>query len=103
MECNFLDRDEKFIEAQCVHPNRSIYGNQPCEDLEEPWKCEYYIELNLVENFCCDHAFTNGYCICCGDFWGGVEDFDFGSGLCDNCKEAIDCEQSDCAEVEKCF
>lgn len=38
------------------------------------------------ERFCEKHAFEAGYCWICGQFWGGVESFDFGkSGLCENC------------------
>ncbi len=50
---------------------------------------------NSIEHFCCDHAFKNGYCICCGEFWGGIEDFDFGNGFCTNCKSACDLEDGE--------
>lgn len=40
--------------------------------------------------YCEEHAFKNGFCICCGEFWGGIEDFDFGNGLCERCLEDVE-------------
>jgi hypothetical protein len=53
--------------------------------------------IEIIEHLCADHAYESGYCICCGDFWSGIECFDFDnpSHLCDNCKEQIDSEQCD--------
>lgn len=43
------------------------------------------------EYFCAEHANAHGYCWGCGDFWAGVETFDFNPrGLCDNCKDDPD-------------
>jgi hypothetical protein len=42
------------------------------------------------EYFCGEHAFEAGYCACCGRFWGGIESFEFGNGLCDNCRDSGD-------------
>lgn len=37
--------------------------------------------------FCIEHCHGEGFCCCCGSFWGGIESFDFRpSGLCDNCE-----------------
>ena len=68
------------------------------------------------EHYCATHAHEHGWCWGCGQFWGGVESFDFGSyygnvaGLCDNCSDAVkddfddfdddDYEPIDCWEVE---
>lgn len=39
---------------------------------------------------CVDHAHIMGYCRMCGQFWGGIESFDFRpSGLCDHCHDQM--------------
>ena len=51
---------------------------------------------NRPDNFyCSEHAEQNGFCKSCGDFWGGVESFEFGEyhGYCDNC--AYELERDD--------
>lgn len=53
--------------------------------------------------YCYDHAWRNGYCFGCGQFWGGVESFDFPgphqvSGYCDNCQS--DFEEDDYDDEE---
>lgn len=55
--------------------------------------------------YCVEHAPVNGFCYCCGQFWAGVERFDFATalggieGLCENCdvevKEAFDDEEEE--------
>lgn len=47
--------------------------------------------LNTIEHFCPEHAYENGYCSLCGDFWGGIESFDFNnpSHLCEHCLEQV--------------
>lgn len=43
--------------------------------------------IKLLEWFCVDHCHKNGYCYGCGEFWGGVERFEFSkSRLCDACE-----------------
>lgn len=40
-----------------------------------------------IEYVCGEHSHALGFCRSCGQFWGGVESFDFRrSGLCDNCE-----------------
>lgn len=42
------------------------------------------------EMLCAVHAGRAGYCRSCGDFWGGIESFEFlHPGLCDNCDDQI--------------
>ena len=50
--------------------------------------------IRVVEHLCSNHAYEAGYCTLCGDFWGGIESFDFNnpSHLCENCKEQIEDE-----------
>jgi hypothetical protein len=45
--------------------------------------------------YCEEHAFENGFCWGCGQFYAGIEDFDFGNGLCEHCRED---EDDDCEE-----
>lgn len=55
-------------------------------------------------HYCYDHAKTNGFCFGCGQFWSGVESFDFPEfwgnvrGYCDNCSYTI---KSDCGELDE--
>ena len=43
--------------------------------------------------YCVEHAFDNGFCRSCGQFWGGIESFEFlNGGLCDNCKDELEQE-----------
>jgi len=53
--------------------------------------------LNHIEHLCPDHAYENGYCSLCGDFWGGIESFDFNnpSHLCEHCLEQVKDEIGD--------
>lgn len=40
--------------------------------------------------YCPDHAGQYGFCYLCGDFWGGIESFEFiHPDICDNCWDQI--------------
>ncbi|MBN3948411.1 MAG: hypothetical protein HWQ38_18930 [Nostoc sp. NMS7] len=45
--------------------------------------------------YCVEHAPKEGFCYGCGQFWAGVERFDFATtwggiqGLCENCDEQV--------------
>lgn len=74
----------------CRHPGCSENGTGcflPDNQTGEP--DEYY---------CLNHCQEHGYCYMCGQFWGGVESFEFGSilggieGLCENCSDALKSE-----------
>jgi hypothetical protein len=52
---------------ECFLPEGNAFGEPDC----------YY---------CPAHVFEHGFCAGCGQFWSGVESFDFGNGFCDNCK-----------------
>lgn len=42
------------------------------------------------EWLCGTHAAEAGYCSACGDFWGGIESFEFRHPrLCDNCHDEL--------------
>lgn len=59
----------------------------PCwlpDDLDQP-----------SEYLCAEHAYQAGYCKGCGQFWGGVESFEFRTeyrGFCDNCAHQMEVE-----------
>jgi hypothetical protein len=49
-----------------------------------------------TELLCPDHAAEHGYCCVCGQFWSGIESFDFEHpGLCDNCFDSIYADSGD--------
>ena len=74
---NVFDPVELCEETDCA--NRG----EPCfypDNQEEP--AHYY---------CTKHAWDNGFCWQCGQFWGGVEAFEFSaSHLCPNCWSSDD-------------
>ena len=45
--------------------------------------------------YCAEHAFQHGYCYICGQFWAGIESFDFGPGYCENCRSEVEEDESD--------
>lgn len=44
----------------------------------------------IAGEYCLAHAFANGFCKGCGEFWAGLESFDFGNGYCANCNADAD-------------
>lgn len=43
--------------------------------------------------YCAHHAKHAGFCICCGEFWAGIESFDFEHpGYCDNCHDQMEAD-----------
>ena len=70
----------------CEHEGCDKEGVECRIDDDSP--CEY---------FCPEHAFEAGYCYCCGSFWGGIEEFDFGRirGVCPHCRDEIESNESD--------
>ncbi len=65
----------------------------PCYLPEPPrfrFKGQTPVERKPDEVLCSEHAARNGYCRSCGDFWGGIESFEFiHRGLCDHCHDQI--------------
>lgn len=56
------------------------------------------------ERFCGEHAHEHGYCRGCGEFWAGVENFDFNrSGLCPHCQDQVDADFNDEPDPDYCF
>lgn len=43
--------------------------------------------------YCTNHAQQEGFCWGCGQFWGGVESFEFSdTGLCEECEQEQEAE-----------
>lgn len=54
------------------------WGN-PCWLPDDDWN-------KPSSHYCYDHMHNQGFCPGCGNFWAGVESFDFSrSGYCENC------------------
>ena len=47
------------------------------------------VDYNHADTWLCpEHCQQEGFCWGCGQFWAGIESFDFSpTGLCDNCKD----------------
>ena len=57
------------------------------KDIQEEYK--YY--------YCPKHCQKNGFCWCCGLFWGGVESFEFEpTGCCPNCVDQFKEDYGEC-------
>ncbi len=76
---------------QCCEPDCTDFDTTPCQ-IPDTEKIVYY---------CFNHAKPNGFCYGCGEFWGGVEAFEFARewgnvwGYCPNCSEAFDIGEDD--------
>jgi len=72
---------------KCQHPD--------CPNNETVTACFYPDNHTEIpdEYYCSEHSFEHGYCFGCGQFWSGVERFDFATtyggilGLCENCDD----------------
>lgn len=71
----------------CTEANATL----PCyyPDYEGPYD---YDHASLW--LCAAHAQEEGFCWGCGQFWAGIESFDFDpAGLCDNCRDEHDSDE----------
>ena|SRR5258706_7148318 len=50
-------------------------------------------EEEVILWYCYEHMHGAGFCRNCRQFWAGVEDFEFGNGLCSNCRFEEDNEE----------
>lgn len=80
-----------------------------CNKTENLTECRIYgdetvIEKDIIYHFCTDHAYKNGFCYICGDFFGGIESFEFNnpSQLCENCLDDLKCELGE-YDDEDCY
>ena len=84
--------NQTAFDTRCGH----FYSNhQRCKHPGEPcWLSGYAEEDNNqsepYEYLCGKHMFAHGYCPGCGQFWGGIESFEFSRyHLCDNCEDDL--------------
>ena len=42
--------------------------------------------------YCLEHRQEHGFCYSCGLLWGASEFFDFGNGVCVNCRKDLEAE-----------
>jgi len=86
----------KYQFQRCTH--------EGCWKQGFPCFMEMYTETP-DEYACSDHAQQMGYCVGCGQFWGGVDSFDFGTGLCPQCRDQIEADSPDydAEEEEYCY
>ena len=78
-----MSEPTKQEKHKCEHPCCNANAI-PCR-LNDP-----ETNKDVICFYCPEHAFINGFCSCCGEFWGGIESFDIGSGICENCLESVD-------------
>jgi hypothetical protein len=65
------------------------------------YRSDYDWRGDLFYWYCPEHCQIEGFCGCCGEFWGGCEAFDFNrGGLCPNCQSELDAEFQDDYEHE---
>lgn len=94
---------DKLVEAATTTTLRQAHRLQPQLDNKPTELCEHggcrrrgqpcYITADDSEPdgfYCAEHAQEHGFCSMCGQFWGGIEEFDFGNGVCPNCREYMD-------------
>jgi hypothetical protein len=57
----------------------------------------YYPDDDAFDVLCVEHAVQAGFCFMCGNFWAGVEAFDFSriAGVCPNCIHEFDEPEDD--------
>ena len=78
----------------CSEPNCWKHG----EDVIECYLPNYEVDEEGFRTnsepdyyYCWDHADKNGFCKMCGEFWAGIESFEFiHPGFCDNCDDEME-------------
>lgn len=74
---------------------KSQCENKDCTETEtiECYLYDYESKKDIIFHYCAKHITENGFCWACGNFWAGVEVFDFNPvGLCPNCKDEFNDE-----------
>jgi hypothetical protein len=75
---------------------------EECGKRENLLECHnsYYDEkkketIDCYNTYCIDCAQKLGYCYICGEFWAGIESFDFGPRYCENCASEVEEDEDD--------
>lgn len=100
-----LERNAKLVCPRCQGQKYDQRSCELCDNTgfimpcEEPGcnninvtRCrlhDYKTNTDEWNYYCFEHAYKNGFCWGCGEFWSGIENFDFHpSHLCENCRES---------------
>lgn len=92
---------ERLAGHGCMH--------QVCRQIGEPvymgWEDYNDGEWNSgpVGYYCDAHMHAAGFCAYCHQFYGGIESFEFGRGLCDECELIAQREQEASDDYERAF
>lgn len=70
---------------KCEHEGCEITDTTECQSQD------YEDGAIIISHYCTEHAYEHGFCYCCGEFWGGIEGFDFNNPthLCEHCYDAL--------------
>jgi len=91
-------------------PEGKICEAEDCEQMAEvichliDYDDEHPNGEDVFSFYCIKHAKENGYCYCCGEFWAGLEEFDFAEnyghlkGCCPICSDMI---KTECGEFDE--
>jgi len=89
----------KTNKGQCWHKGCTETHVVPCylPSYQGP------VDYNHADTWLCpQHCQEEGFCWGCGQFWAGIESFDFSSsGLCENCKDESDADMGCCDECDE--
>lgn len=78
---------------QCQHKGCIKTNVIPCYLPSHQGPFDYYHADTWL---CPEHCLEEGFCCGCGQFWAGIESFDFSStGLCDNCQAEAEHDDDD--------
>lgn len=75
------------VYPQCNEEGCTREGDCPC------WSPHTDRNAEPDYEYCWEHARNAGFCPSCGNFWAGVESFDFhlnGTDVCENCYDEYD-------------
>lgn len=75
------------MDHQCEHKGCTSEDTIRCVSFD------YDMGEDIDYYYCGDHVTDHGFCWMCGQFWAGVDAFDFDpGGLCPNCRDDVDAE-----------
>jgi hypothetical protein len=76
------------------YPRIVISNYHKCKNCGEHGDLYVYPDGAPAGRLCAKHAAKHGFCIRCGHFCAGIEDFDFSpvSGMCGDCADEFRCD-----------
>lgn len=91
-----IERLKRFWHKIIIQLKRWTGRCEGCGTIKGLVRCsiyDYERDKEIYFNLCVECAPKHGFCWMCGQFWGGVESFDFGPGYCENCRDEIDYDE----------